>query len=438
VTTFVVGGLTQNVASVSLDVTLTHTFVGDVDMVLAAPGGAPALAIVSRIGVTVAGGFGDDSNYGGAYVFSDGASGTDIWTVATNVACDDTCPVTPGTYRTTAGGMAGQTNPPPLTSLSATFGGLTPAQANGTWTLTIRDAAANNSGALTAASLTLTTGGVIFAKGDFNADGMADIVFRNVADGRQNKVWYMSAKTRTGEATIVPDAASADWWIRGVDDFDADGRNDVVFWNQSTGAVEFWLMNGTTRIGSPVPLSGAEALPTNWDLSATADFNHDDAPDLVWRNFTSQKIVIWTMNGTGKAGAIVPSPDQAVDANWIIAAAADYTNDGNTDFLWYNTTSGNIVTWYMDASVMRTSGQFTTPAAAGDSNWRVATGAVDFSAGGTPGTPPAGSADILWRNATSGSQVIWHMDFASTRIAGEFTNPVANTPALDWVIVGPR
>ena len=46
--------------------------------------------------------------------------------------------------------------------------------------------------------------------------------------------------------------------------------------------------------------------------------------------------------------------------------------------------------------------------------------------------------DIVWRNETSGNQVVWHMDFASTRVHGEFTSPPANTPALDWTVVGPR
>jgi len=284
-----------------------------------------------------------------------------------------------------------------------------------------------------------------FAKGDLNSDGLPDLVFRQVSNGAHNKVWFMDGVTRTSEADITPDAASASWLIRGVDDFDSvaspgsggDDKNDLVFWNQSTGNVEFWLMNGTNRPGATVPLTGGAVLPTNWDLSATADFNADGKPDIVWRNFTSQKIVIWTMNGTAKIGNIIPTPDQAVDPNWLIVAAADYSGDGNTDFLWYNYSSGRIVTWYMDASVVRTSGQFTTPNAAGDFNWKVVAGS-DYSRTYVPGTPPLNSPDIVWRNETSGNQVVWHLDFNSTRVHGQFTNPTANTPALDWVIVGPR
>ena len=288
-------------------------------------------------------------------------------------------------------------------------------------------------------------GAAPFAKGDFNDDGRADLIFRSVVGGTINKVWFMDGVTRTSEANITPNASVVAWLIRGADDFDSatspgtgrDLKNDLVFWNQSTGAVEFWLMNGTSRPGATVPLTGGAVLNPTWDLSATADFNHDNRPDVVWRNFTSQKIVIWTMNGTAKTGNVIPFPDQAVNNNWIIVAGADYNNDGNTDFLWYNYTSGKIVTWYMDASVVRTTGQFTFPDAAGFNNWKVVASS-DYSRSYVPGTPPLGSPDIVWRNETSGNQVVWHLDFNSTRVHGQFTNPAANTPALDWVIVGPR
>ncbi len=178
-----------------------------------------------------------------------------------------------------------------------------------------------------------------------------------------------------------------------------------------------------------MPLTGGATLPTNWDLSATADFDHDGRADVVWRNFI-QEVVVWTMSGTAKLGNIVPTPDLAVNANWLIVAAADYNNDGNTDFLWYNDTSGKIVTWYMDFSVVRVTGQFTTPDAAGNNNWKVVASS-DYSRTYSPGTPPVGSPDIVWRNETSGNQVVWHLDFNSTRVHGQFSNPSANTPALE-------
>jgi subtilisin-like proprotein convertase family protein len=131
---------------------MAHTWIGDLEIILRSPGGTVQHQIVNRIGVT-AGGFGDSSEFGGTYVFSDAATGN-IWTVATAAACGDTCVVAPGAYRTTSAGSGTPTN------FTAAFAGLTPAQANGTWTLTFRDAGEEDTGTVTAASLTIDpTGG---------------------------------------------------------------------------------------------------------------------------------------------------------------------------------------------------------------------------------------------------------------------------------------
>ncbi len=405
---------TEAISNLTVSVVGTHTWVGDLRFTVSK--GATAVTIIDRPGYTGTGSGCSANNYD---VTLDDASGTPV-----EGMCFSTPPALSGT--------ASPNNP-----LSAFDG----QSVNGTWTLNVSDNALADTGTLT--SWCLNVNGTS-TKGDLNGDGRPEMFFRSLVDGAENKVWFMDGVTRTSEATITPDAASADWIIRGVDDFDSfttpgagqDAKQDLVFWNQTTGAVEFWLMNGVARPGAVVPLTGS-TLPTNWDLSATADFNGDSKPDIVWRNFTSQKIVIWLMNGTVKVGNIIPIPDQAVDGNWKIVAAADYNNDGNRDFLWYNTSSGRIVTWYMNASAVRISGQFTIPDAAGDFNWKVLASA-DYSASYTPGTPPLGSPDIVWRNDTSGNQVVWHLSFASSRVHGQFTIPPANTPALNWVIVGPR
>jgi subtilisin-like proprotein convertase family protein len=152
---FAVSGRTAPLTSVAVDLTLTHSWAGDLDMILTSPGGTASLITVSRIGVTTANSVGDSSNYAGLYNFTDSAAGTNIWTVATAAACGDTCNITVGDYRTTGGGTTGQTNPPPVTSLNTTFGGLTTGQINGTWTLTVRDGAAVDTGSVTAANLKL-------------------------------------------------------------------------------------------------------------------------------------------------------------------------------------------------------------------------------------------------------------------------------------------
>ncbi len=278
-------------------------------------------------------------------------------------------------------------------------------------------------------------------KGDFSHDSQVDLLFRQQSSGR-NMLWTMSGSTRAGASWITPDPASTSWQVAGADDFDRDGRSDLVFWNSATGALEFWFMSGASRPGAAQPILGAPTLAVNWKVAATGDFNRDGRPDLLWRNYTSQKLVIWTLDGNTRVGAIVPTPDQAVDGNWEVVAALDYNKDGNRDLLWYNYTSGKIVVWYMDANVVRTAGAFTTPANAGDANWKVyAGGDFGVGAGGQFATN-----DIVWRNATSGRLVVWHMDSSGSRTVGLFTTPDSPTSdpdgnptaATDWALVGPH
>ncbi len=228
-----------------------------------------------------------------------------------------------------------------------------------------------------------------------------------------------ATQTGTGSCFGGPSANSI---IVGVDDFSADFADDIVYRD---------AVSGVAYVGSQA-ISGAPTLPPNWKLSATGDFDHDGRADILWRNTTSQKLVIWTMSGGAKLGNIIPSPDQAVDANWEVAAAADFDRDGNLDLLWYNQTSGKIVLWWMNAAVVRITGQFANPATVGNNNWRVlAVGDLGKGPGGTYDTQ-----DVVWQNDTSKKVVVWFMDLAGNRTSGAFTTP--DTLFAAWDLAGPR
>lgn len=278
-------------------------------------------------------------------------------------------------------------------------------------------------------------------KGDLDGDGLIDLVFQNPADASA-KLWPMNGVSLVGaELALSPQPGEASARIVGVDEFNGDAHSDLVFRDAGTGDVTFWMMDGAARLGSPVPLSGAAPPPLNWTLAATGDFNHDGHADLLWRNETSQKLVVWTMGQgappTQKTGIIVPSPDQAVDANWSVAAALDFSADGLRDLLWYNSTSGKLVVWKMNANLVRISGNFTSPAGAANANWKVV-------AGGDYGPGPGGvssSNDVVWRNVDSGKLVVWHMDPTTepiSRTSGEFTAPDSPVDPLSYTVVGPK
>ena len=275
---------------------------------------------------------------------------------------------------------------------------------------------------------------VCSVKGDLHTvDNSADIAFWRADTGR-HMLWGMRRTTYDGSNGIL--------WTRpnqpvATDDFTGDCAQDVVE-REPGGQILFFEMDGSPLPATGIPLTGGPVLALNWKVAATADFNHDGRPDILWRNTDSQRLVIWTMGqgglpGTHKTGNLTPNPDHAVDGNWEVVAAADYDDDTNVDLLWYNPVSGRTVIWYMNAVVARISGAFTTPSMAADANWRVVASA-DFGRGASAS---GGTPDLLWRNATSGKLVVWHMNWGGVRASGVFTSP--DSPGdLVWQVFGPR
>ena len=154
--TFSAAGLTSTTLTdirVSMTFGTAHAWGGDVTATLISPTGVN-FPLFGRIGAESASGVGKSANLSGTYVFVDPAITTNnIWTAATNAG---TGGIVEGTYATTPVGGDGVVNPPTPTSFLAAFSGLTTAAVlNGTWTLQMTDNCEMDTGAISAASLTL-------------------------------------------------------------------------------------------------------------------------------------------------------------------------------------------------------------------------------------------------------------------------------------------
>ncbi|QYO65786.1 carboxypeptidase regulatory-like domain-containing protein [Leptolyngbya sp. 7M] len=149
---FNVSGAPWTLGSISVSFTMTHTYIGDLQVFLISPDGTTA-SLFTYVGRTppVGSGFGDSSNLSGTYVFSDAASGN-IWVAATGGG--DTYNIPPGSFRAQAPGPFSPISPgPPFISLNSTFSSIP--TLNGVWTLRFLDCAAADTGSVTAASLTI-------------------------------------------------------------------------------------------------------------------------------------------------------------------------------------------------------------------------------------------------------------------------------------------
>ena len=246
---------------------------------------------------------------------------------------------------------------------------------------------------------------------DFNADGRDDILWRNTISGQVYE-WLMNGTSVIGQGS--PGTVSNDcpdgWRISGVGDFNGDGRADILWRNPDSGEVNIWLMNGTTPIGGGSP----GTVTDDWQIAGVGDFNGDGKADILWRNTISGEVNVWLINGTGIIGG---GSLGTVAHDWQIAGVGDFNGDGKADILWRNVTSGEVVIWLMNGTSVIGGGSV----GSATNDWQIA-GVGDFNGDG--------KADILWRH-TSGEVYEWLIN--GTTVTGQGSTGSATN---DWKIAG--
>src|SRR5262249_21177470 len=127
--------------------------------------------------------------------------------------------------------------------------------------------------------------------------------------------------------------------------------------------------------------------------ASTHDISGDGFSDIVWWNSSSGQVVNWFVNGTSVIGG--GSPGSVSPSAWRIVGQRDSNADGFSDILWRNGTTGQLVVWLLNQNATVIGGGGLGAAA---SPWSVA-GTGDFNGDGF--------ADVLWYNGTTGQAVIW-------------------------------
>ena len=80
-------------------------------------------------------------------------------------------------------------------------------------------------------------------------------------------------------------------------DLNGDGKADVLWYNEQTGAVSGWLMDGASKTAGGLIHAG---VASEWKIDAVRDVDGDGRYDILWRHQSTGDMNGWIMNGLAK------------------------------------------------------------------------------------------------------------------------------------------
>ncbi|MFI5041689.1 MAG: PQQ-dependent sugar dehydrogenase [Acidimicrobiales bacterium] len=213
--------------------------------------------------------------------------------------------------------------------------------------------------------------------------------------------------------TIVDDDAPAV-------DLNRDLKPDLLWHNQKTGDLYAWFLDGTTAAMSSY-LTPRSIMATQWQVRGLVDMDDDGATDVLWQDQTTGNLFVWFMSGTQAVRGSYLSPRGVGDAAWQIEAVADLDNNGTPDILWHNQKTGDLYAWFLEGTSVK-AGAFVGPRRV-DPSWQVR-GVADFDQDGW--------LDLLWQNQKTGEQYVWFMNGTTVPRASFLSPRMADT---NWKVV---
>ena len=187
----------------------------------------------------------------------------------------------------------------------------------------------------------------IIGTADFDRDGYADFLWRHDGTGTFG-VWFMRGTVLRARAMLNPSGfADTSWKVVALADFDRDGYPDLLWRHDLTGTFGVWFMQGT-ELRARAMLSPTGIPDTNWKVVGVGDFDADGKPDLVWRNELTGAAGVWCMEGTTLRMAVMLNPPGIADANWLIEGVGDIDGDNRPDIVFHHRLSGALGVWLMN------------------------------------------------------------------------------------------
>ncbi|MGA2134112.1 MAG: VCBS repeat-containing protein, partial [Bryobacteraceae bacterium] len=177
-------------------------------------------------------------------------------------------------------------------------------------------------------------------------------------------------------------------------DFNGDGVPDLVWQSPSTGAAQIWYMGG----GNGATFLSAASVSTgnSWRITTAAKYpvtisGSASNAYLVWEDPVAGAVQFWYESTSQSSPQPLSAVTVSASTPWRIVAAADSNQDGIPDAVWQNPSGGAVQIWLMGGSLGAT--YMSTAQVTEANTWHVVA-AADFNGDGVAAqaeSPPAHS-----------------------------------------------
>jgi hypothetical protein len=186
----------------------------------------------------------------------------------------------------------------------------------------------------------------VVASGDFNGDGMTDLVYRRTGDGL-TEIQFLNGTNGAGGGVIPNNPFDNSFNIVARGDFDGDGDGDLVWQRSSDGLTEIQFLNGNNGVGGGAIANNP--FDKSFSIVGHGDFNGDGNADLVWRRPSDGLTEIQFLNGNNGAGGGVIA-NNPFGADFQIVTAGDFNGDGHADLVWRRPADGLVEIQFLNGN----------------------------------------------------------------------------------------
>lgn len=190
--------------------------------------------------------------------------------------------------------------------------------------------------------------------GDFDRSGKSDLLWQYSGPGTdhgQLEIWH------AGQSTSPPPSRPAvvgddGWQIQGIGDFNGDRYSDVLwryFGADNHGQLAIWWRG---QKASPTPAFPTAVPDDGWRIKGVGDFDGDGKSDVLWQyagRVNHGQLAVWWNGQYLDPPAWYPG--RVVDDHWVIKGIEDFDGDKRSDVLWqfdgpFEPPRGRLAIWF--------------------------------------------------------------------------------------------